>query len=81
MEIWLGGESYRAGEARDQIAAAAGFYDELLRRTRALPGVKAASAVTTLPLGGDVDGYGLHVVGRPLANPEEAPSADRFDIA
>ena len=36
--------------------------------------------MTTLPLGGLVDGYGVHVVGRPLANPESAPFADRFVV-
>jgi putative ABC transport system permease protein len=80
-QIWLGGEAYRRGETSDQIAAATHFYDELLARTRALPGVTAASAVTTLPLGGGVDGYGVHVAGRPYANPEQAPSADRFVVA
>jgi putative ABC transport system permease protein len=81
MQIWLGGEAYRRGENRDQIAATTRFYDELLARVGALPGVSAASAVTTLPLGGGVDGYGLHIAGRPHANPEAAPSADRFVVA
>ncbi len=81
LKVWLGGEAYRSGEDADQIAAATRFYDELLARTRALPGVTAASAVTTLPLGGGVDGYGLHIAGRPYANPEQAPSADRFVVA
>jgi putative ABC transport system permease protein len=81
LQLWLSGERFRSGENAEQIAAAVRFYDELLARARALPGVTAASAVTTLPLGGGVDGYGLHVVGRPLANPEEAPSADRFVVA
>jgi putative ABC transport system permease protein len=80
MQIWLGGEAYRRGEDRDQIAAATRFYDELLTRVRALPGVTAASAVTTLPLGGGVDGYGLHIAGRAYANPEQAPSGDRFVV-
>jgi putative ABC transport system permease protein len=81
MQLWLSGETFRHGEDAEQIAAAVAFYDELCRRARALPGVTAASAVTTLPLGGGVDGYGLHIAGRPLANPEEAPSADRFVVA
>ena len=47
---------------------------------RALPGVSAAAAVTTLPLGGGIDGFGLHVAGRRAAKPEDAPSADRFVV-
>ncbi|MGE0452476.1 MAG: ABC transporter permease [Vicinamibacteria bacterium] len=81
LQLWLSGERFRSGENAQQIAAAVRFYDDLLARARALPGVTAASAVTTLPLGGGVDGYGLHLVGRPLANPEAAPSADRFVVA
>jgi putative ABC transport system permease protein len=81
LSIWLSGPRFREGENRDQILAAARFYDDVLARARALPGVTAASAVSTLPLGGGVDGYGLHVVGRPLENPEQAPSADRFVVA
>jgi len=80
LQIWLGGEAYRRGEDGDQIAAATRFYDEVLARARALPGVTAAAAVTTLPLAGGVDGYGLHIAGRPYANPEQAPSGDRFVV-
>jgi len=34
-------------------AACLSFYDELLRRVRALPGIESAAAVNTLPLSGD----------------------------
>jgi putative ABC transport system permease protein len=81
MQIWATGERFRAGESDEQIATAVGFYDAVLSRIRALPEVTAAGAVTTLPLGGGVDGYGLHIEGRLLANPEAAPSADRFVVA
>jgi putative ABC transport system permease protein len=47
---------------------------------RALPGVEAAAGVTTLPLGGGVDGYGLHIASKPLDNPEASPYADRFVV-
>jgi putative ABC transport system permease protein len=80
LQLWLSGPAFREGTEADQIAAAVRFYEELLARTRALPGVTAAAAVTTLPLGGDVDGYGLHLPARPLAHPEDAPSADRFVV-
>jgi predicted permease len=78
--IDLSGSRFRQEEEARNIAAAAGFYQSVLERARALPGVEAAGAVTTLPLGGGVDGYGLHVAGRFLANPEAAPSADRFVV-
>jgi predicted permease len=80
LQVWATGDRFRAGENADQVATAVRFYDEVLTRARALPGVTAAAGVTTLPLGGGVDGYGFHIQGRPTANPEAAPSADRFVV-
>jgi putative ABC transport system permease protein len=76
MRLWAGGQRFNEGETPQQIATAVAFYEAVLTRVQALPGVTAASAVTTLPLGGGVDGFGFHVAGRPTANPEDAP-ADR----
>jgi len=81
MRLWLGGERFRQGDNDRQIATAVSFYEELLARARAVPGVVTASAVSTLPLGGGIDRYGVHVAGRPLENPEQAPVADRFVVA
>ena len=80
LRLWAGGPRFDAGETPQQIATAVGFYDDVLTRVRALPGVTAAAAVTTLPLGGGIDGFGVHVAGRLTANPEDAPSADRFAV-
>ncbi len=80
LRLWAGGPRFAAGAPAEQIAATTRFYDEVLDRVRAVPGVTAAAAVTTLPLGGDMDGVGLHIVGRPTANPQDAPSADRFVV-
>jgi putative ABC transport system permease protein len=80
LQLWLSGPRFRDGTEEQQIAAVVRFYDELLARARALPGVTAAAAVTTLPLGGDIDGYGLHLPARPHPDPAAAPSADRFAV-
>ena len=81
MRIWAAGDAFREGDTEQQIGTAVRFYDEVLSEVRSLPGVIAAASVTTLPLGGGVDGYGVYVKGRPQANPEEAaPSADRFVV-
>lgn len=80
LKLWAGGARFDAGETPAQIATAVTFYDQVLTRIRALPGVTAAAGVTTLPLGGGVDGFGFHVAGRLTANPEDAPSADRFVV-
>jgi putative ABC transport system permease protein len=80
LNIGLGGAAYRTGEPADEVAATVQFYDDLLSRVRTLPGVEHAAATTVLPLSGRVDRYGLHIAGRPLANPEEAPAPDRFAV-
>ena len=80
MQVWASGPAFRAGDNEQQIATGVRFYDQVLSRARALPGVTAAAAVTILPLGGGVDGCGFHIEGRPYANPEEAPDADRFVV-
>jgi putative ABC transport system permease protein len=57
------------------------FYDEVLQRVAALPGVEAAAVVSNLPLGGNMDQYGFHVEEKPMANPEDAPSAERYVVS
>jgi putative ABC transport system permease protein len=81
MKIWAGGQRFRDGETPQQIRTAVSFYDDVLTRVRALPGVQAASATTVLPLSGEIDGMGFHIVGRLTANPADAPVADRFAVA
>jgi predicted permease len=54
------------------------FFEELLRRTSAVPGVKVAS-VTTTPLGGWQMGY--HVEGRPYALPGQGDLCDYATIS
>jgi len=80
LQISLSGAAYKAPDQTEAIAKTVAFYDAVLERIRALPGVVAAAGVTTLPLGGGVDGYGLLLAAHPLANPEEAPTADRFVV-
>jgi putative ABC transport system permease protein len=79
-DVVLSGPRYDAESPERERALVTRFYDEVLARLRASPEVEAASAVSTLPLGGGLDEYGLHVEGRVLPNPEEAPTADRFVV-
>ena len=50
------------------------FYKQLLERVRNLPGVEAASATHTLPLGGSTWGRSLTVEGFPVMSVGQAPS-------
>jgi putative ABC transport system permease protein len=65
-------------KSADELAIA--FFDQVLERVQALPGVQSAGIVSQLPLGGNLDMYGVHVEGKSLANPEEDPSADRYSV-
>ena len=65
---------------KSEDAPAVAFFDEVVQRVKALPGVKSAGIVSQLPLGGNLDMYGVHVEGKSLPNPEEDPSADRYSI-
>ena len=72
LEVDLSGPRYK------EDAAVVAFYDRVLEGIRALPGVESAGAVSQLPLGGNFDGNGIHLVEHPQANPEDDPSAERF---
>ncbi|HZS04996.1 MAG TPA: ABC transporter permease [Blastocatellia bacterium] len=65
-------------EKDEQVRA---FYQEAIKRIERLPGVEAAGIVSNLPLGGNMDKSGLHIEEKPLANPADAPSAERYSIS
>ena len=74
MEVELSGSQY------DDLPRVVGFYDRLAASLSSLPGVMAVGASTSLPLTGGIDRWGVTIEGRPLANPEEAPEADRYGV-
>ncbi len=51
------------------------FYEQLLERVRALPGVQAAAGINHLPLAGDLWGWPFIIEGRPKPRPGESPGA------
>jgi putative ABC transport system permease protein len=57
------------------------FYRDVLARVGALPGVESAGVVSNLPFGGNMDMSGFHIEEKPLANPADAPSAERYGIS
>jgi putative ABC transport system permease protein len=67
----------RYGEAK----ATAGFYDQLLTRVKALPGVESASITTALPMSGPTFGAPFSIEGRPLDMTGKPPHAEIRDIA
>jgi predicted permease len=50
------------------------FYDELLSRTRPLPGVQSVAAVSPLPLSGNIGGAALELQDHPVLPGHSAPT-------
>jgi putative ABC transport system permease protein len=59
---------YDTGEKR------VAFYDQVLSRINALPGVRAAAATLSLPMTGWANNWSILIEGRPVANVGEAPA-------
>ncbi len=57
------------------------FYRDVLARVSKLPGVEAAGVVSNLPLFGNYDSSGFHIEEKPLANPADAPDAQRYGVS
>ena len=60
----------------ETTAARLAFHDELLRRVRALPGVRSATAATYLPFTGMAAASSFWIEGRPAPRAGEEPGGD-----
>jgi predicted permease len=49
------------------------FYDQLLQRVEALPGVQSAAVISWLPLTFEGDSNGISIEGRPEPSPDQQP--------
>ncbi|HEV8597882.1 MAG TPA: ABC transporter permease [Gemmatimonadales bacterium] len=74
MEVQTTGPRY---EDEDVVRA---FFVRTAELVRAIPGVGHAGWTSQLPLGGNFDRYGVSIEGKPLPNPANAPSADRYAV-
>ena len=52
----------------------------ILEAVRALPGVEAAAFASQIPLGGNMDTWGMHAEGHPLSGTADAPSVERYGV-
>ncbi len=57
------------------------FYDQLLERLRALPGVEAAGAIDAIPLGGGGNVLAFSIEGRPAPPPEQVVDAEAYAVS
>lgn len=51
------------------------FYNDVMARVRAMPGVESAAAINHMPLVGDIWGFPYVAFDRPQPKPEDRPSA------
>jgi putative ABC transport system permease protein len=65
---------FLSGARAENVSRRAPFYDDVLRELRALPGVRAAGAAVTLPIGGDDFATTFTIEGRASA-PGQEPTA------
>jgi putative ABC transport system permease protein len=75
LEVNSVGANYRTKES---IYA---YHDRVRDAVRALPGVVDVAVANQLPLGGNVDMYGVRDPANPPPNPELAPSGDRYAVS
>ena len=73
-------EVQSSGAAYAEPGQVYAYHDRLLEAVRAVPGVEDAALTSQLPLGGNMDSYGIRAFDKPLANPELSPSADRYVV-
>ena len=73
LSTYLYGTRYQTPEVER------GYYDQIMERLRATPGIDSMAMVSTLPLAG-FDRRGFHIRERRLANESEAPSADAYSV-
>ena len=69
------------GPKYESDAAVFANHDRIREAVLALPGVAGVGIASQLPLGGNMDAFGVAAEDRPLANPELAPSADRYAVS
>lgn len=68
-QLPFGGSSVEAAEDQNP------FFDRLLARIGALPGVESAALINHLHLGGDIWSQYFQAEGQPVENPADGPSA------
>ena len=57
------------------------YHDRVRAAVGSLPGVVSVAVVNQLPLGGNMDMYGVAAQDKPTSNPEEVPSGDRYVVS
>ena len=70
-----------AGVKYEQEESVRQFYGQVLERVSKVPGVETAGVVSNLPLSGNGDRISVHIEEKPLPNPADAPSLERYGVS
>jgi len=57
------------------------YHDKVRDAVRSLPGVLSVGVVNQLPLGGNIDMYGVEAQDKPESDPAKVPSGDRYVVS
>jgi putative ABC transport system permease protein len=57
------------------------YHDRVRDAVRAIPGVVSVGIVNQLPLGGNIDMYGVEAQDKPESDPTKIPSGDRYVVS
>jgi putative ABC transport system permease protein len=69
------------GPRYDANEAVYAYHDKVRDAVRALPGVLSVGIVNQLPLGGNLDMYGVEAQDKPESDPAKVPSGDRYAVS
>jgi putative ABC transport system permease protein len=75
MEVDVSGPRYADN------AAVFAYHDRIREAVRALPGVVSVGIANQIPLGGNVDMYGVVNMDNPPSGPEQVPNGDRYVVS
>jgi putative ABC transport system permease protein len=68
------------GSAYNTDAAIFAYQDRIRETVARIPGVVSVAVTSQIPLGGNMDRYGVHAIDRVGSHPERSPSGDRYSI-
>jgi putative ABC transport system permease protein len=57
------------------------YQDRVREAVRQIPGVVSVAITSQIPLGGNMDRYGVHAIDKVGSNPEKSPSGDRYSVS
>jgi putative ABC transport system permease protein len=73
-------KTYVYGTRYQKVEVELAYYDQALRRIRAIPGIESVGMSSNLPLA-DFDRYGFHIRDRHPRLPSEVPSVDLYAVS